>query len=230
MPFAANWKTAGGASILAIGDNLNIGRPYFPFLAGLIEVRANWGKLALLGSRSAFKVLDVLHGTGGIASNLFDMMSSTRGQKAERASRILSQLERDILSDLRRFCRSKQLLLIADNAHWWDMQTDVLGGLDARTEQKLKQITDALNGGRPYEPVVKQEVSAGAVLTREWRGVVHTAVITAKGVEYEGKIYRSLSDVARTITGTRWSGPRFFGLDQRPTKKQTSLSSGEIAA
>jgi hypothetical protein len=112
----------------------------------------------------------------------------------------------------------------------WDIQANILGGFDARTGQKLMQIADTLDSGRTYEAAVKREVGIGAVLTREWRGVVHTAVITAKGVEYEGKIYRSLSDVARTITGTRWSGPRFFGLDQRPTKKQTSLSSGEIAA
>jgi hypothetical protein len=123
--------------------------------------------------------------------------------------------------------RSREILL---RMLAWDMQTDVLGGLDARTGQKLMQIADTLDSGRTYEAAVKREVGTGAVLTREWRGVVHTAVITAKGVEYEGKIYRSLSDVARTITGTRWSGPRFFGLDQRPTKKQTSLSSGEIAA
>jgi hypothetical protein len=46
-------------------------------------------------------------------------------------------------------------------------------------------------------------------------GVVRTAVATSSGVEYAGKTYRSLSDVARTITGTRWSGPRFFGLEQK---------------
>lgn len=100
----------------------------------------------------------------------------------------------------------------------WEIQADVLGGLDARAEQKLSDIAHALDHGETYEPAVKREITAGVVVSREWRGTVHTAVVTPTGVEYEGLTYRSLSDVARRITGTRWSGPRFFGLDQRPSK------------
>ncbi len=112
----------------------------------------------------------------------------------------------------------------------WDMQAEALGGLDAKTEEKLMAIADSLDGGHTYESTVRRQASAGAVLTREWRGRVHTAVITTSGVEYEGKIYRSLSDVARTITGTRWSGPRFFGLDQPRKKGPSGSNVKEIAA
>ena len=48
---------------------------------------------------------------------------------------------------------------------------------------------------------------------REWHGVTHTVVILADGVEWRGQRYRSLSVVAREITGAHWSGPRFFGLN-----------------
>ena len=50
---------------------------------------------------------------------------------------------------------------------------------------------------------------------REWRGVTHTVLIHADGIEWRGQRYRSLSVVAREITGARWSGPRFFGLRRR---------------
>jgi hypothetical protein len=53
------------------------------------------------------------------------------------------------------------------------------------------------------------------MLSREWKGVVHTVARTGKGFQHLGKTYRSLSDIARAITGTRWSGPRFFGLEQK---------------
>ena len=55
----------------------------------------------------------------------------------------------------------------------------------------------------------------GTRLVREWHGVTHTALIHADGVEWRGQRYRSLSVVARKITGARWSGPQFFGLRQR---------------
>jgi hypothetical protein len=49
------------------------------------------------------------------------------------------------------------------------------------------------------------------VLIREWHGVGHQVTIIEKGVLYRGERYRSMSEVARRITGARWSGPRFFG-------------------
>ena len=53
-------------------------------------------------------------------------------------------------------------------------------------------------------------------LIREWNGVVHVATVEADGtVRWNGKAWKSLSEVARTITGTRWSGPAFFGLKRK---------------
>lgn len=58
-------------------------------------------------------------------------------------------------------------------------------------------------------------VTAGTRLLREWNGVTHEVHVVADGVVWNGKTYRSLSEVARIITGTKWSGPLFFGLKKR---------------
>ena len=61
----------------------------------------------------------------------------------------------------------------------------------------------------PSPPVT---LSPGSRLVREWKGVTHQVTVLSSGFEYAGKIYPSLSAVARHITGTAWSGPLFFGL------------------
>ncbi|MEZ5655045.1 MAG: DUF2924 domain-containing protein [Sphingobium sp.] len=85
----------------------------------------------------------------------------------------------------------------------WRMQADVLGGLDAATRRML---------GREGE--VQLGTTPGMRLAREWAGRVHEVVVVESGVVYEGCSYKSLSAVARHITGMRWNGPRFFGLRQ----------------
>ena len=63
-------------------------------------------------------------------------------------------------------------------------------------------------------------LKSGARLLREWHGRTHTVTVTEDGFDYAGTSYSSLTKVARVITGTRWSGPRFFGLvrDRRSAK------------
>ena len=58
-------------------------------------------------------------------------------------------------------------------------------------------------------------LKAGTTLVREWRGHTHTIVVREDGFEYEGERYRSLTVIAERITGTHWSGPRFFGVTTR---------------
>jgi len=57
-----------------------------------------------------------------------------------------------------------------------------------------------------------RRIKAGAVLVRKWKGHSHRVSVLDEGFTYEGKTYDSLSVIARLITGTRWNGPRFFGL------------------
>ena len=66
----------------------------------------------------------------------------------------------------------------------------------------------------------------GTRLVREWHGVTHTALMHADGIEWRGQRYRSLSVVARKITGARWSGPRFFGLRQRQLDSTSRARAG----
>ena len=54
-------------------------------------------------------------------------------------------------------------------------------------------------------------LAPGTLLIREWQGESHRVQVTGSGFDYQGKTYRSLSAIARTITGTPWSGPAFFG-------------------
>lgn len=82
-----------------------------------------------------------------------------------------------------------------------------------------KAILRKLQTAAPIEaaPIKKRRprpsFKPGTRLVREWHGVTHTVVILADGVEWRGQRYRSLSVVAREITGAHWSGPRFFGLN-----------------
>ena len=103
---------------------------------------------------------------------------------------------------------SRSLLL---RALAYRMQEQVLGGLDRTTLRRLERAAKDLAAGRkPSSPVPK--IKPGTRLLREWQGVVHEVVILEKTVQYRDKDWPSLSAVAREITGTRWSGPRFFGL------------------
>lgn len=85
----------------------------------------------------------------------------------------------------------------------WRIQADVYGNLDEET-RKLLRDTRA-----PQDPLV----SEGTILTREWRGVRHEVEATDGVFLYQGRRWNSLSEIARAITGTRWNGRRFFGLN-----------------
>jgi hypothetical protein len=118
--------------------------------------------------------------------------------------------------------RSRDVLL---RIFAWRTQAKALGGLDAATERKLREIAKALERDGTYEPKIRHDLSPGVVLTREWKGITHKVTATAEGYQHLGRRHKSLSDIARAITGTRWSGPRFFGLEQksaRPSRKASS--------
>ena len=84
----------------------------------------------------------------------------------------------------------------------WRLQVELFGGLHAET-QALLRLTSI---PRPPGP------APGSRLTREYLGVLHHVDVGEHAFTYQGTRYRSLSAVAREITGTRWNGPRFFGL------------------
>lgn len=106
----------------------------------------------------------------------------------------------------------------------WELQAQVHGGLPSLVQRRLVQLA----GGQ-----MRQPAKAGTRLVREWKGVLHTVIIDAEQqVHWNGKQWNSLSEVARAITGTRWSGPAFFGLKGRtaPHTAQQPASQRMVAA
>jgi hypothetical protein len=87
-------------------------------------------------------------------------------------------------------------------------------GLSARAEAKLNALIEEEDRRvKGKLPVRKGDRPiTGTRLIREWQGVEHCVTVLTDGYEYAGRPYRSLSAIARTITGTRWNGPAFFGL------------------
>jgi hypothetical protein len=98
------------------------------------------------------------------------------------------------------------------------LQERALGGLKPSTRRLLERAAEDKVDRRPPTEAPTTKVTPGSVLIREWHGVSHRVTVLADGVLLRGARYRSLSEVARKITGTRWSGPRFFGL-RAPTKR-----------
>ncbi len=98
----------------------------------------------------------------------------------------------------------------------WKLQEKVHGGLTAALKRKLAGIAEELrkNGDLSAGPAIRMK--PGMRLVREWRGETHDVLVLEDGFEWNGEHRGSLSAIAREITGTRWSGPRFFGLKPRP--------------
>ncbi|MGE0039377.1 MAG: DUF2924 domain-containing protein [Xanthobacteraceae bacterium] len=86
------------------------------------------------------------------------------------------------------------------------------GALGKATRRKLRTIAKSLRTNGRVGPTPSLSPKSGARLIREWHGVTHTVTVTEDGFEYAGTSYASLSKIAKKITGTHWSGPRFFGL------------------
>jgi hypothetical protein len=94
------------------------------------------------------------------------------------------------------------------------LQESMFGGLKPSTERLLDRVCDT-EGKTTLEHIAKPRAGAGTVLIREWHGVSHRVTMLDEEVMYQGRRYKSLSEVARLITGTRWSGPLFFRLKRR---------------
>lgn len=94
------------------------------------------------------------------------------------------------------------------------LQERALGGLKPSTLRILDRVVESQPEAAGKRAPVRR-ASAGSVLIREWRGVSHRVTVLDHDVCYRGRRYRSLSEVARVITGVHWSGPLFFGLKRR---------------
>jgi hypothetical protein len=153
--------------------------------------------------------------------------AADRGGRIEAEIARLRSLE---LDDLRRRWRavfgrmppaglSKDLLgrMIA-----WRLQEQAFGGLDRDSLSFLDGL--ARHGGSP-----RRRLKPGTVLVRDYQGQRHTVTVAADGFDWQGMTYPSLSAIARAITGTAWSGPRFFAL-ARPNGTSPARSNNKRRA
>lgn len=109
----------------------------------------------------------------------------------------------------------------------YELQARVFGDLDKAPIEYLDRIADSLSSPAARSakglaraqmavpPIERRPMKPGSLLVREWKGVIHRVTVLERGFAWNGEIYDSLSTIARTITGTDWSGPRFFGLRDR---------------
>jgi hypothetical protein len=109
------------------------------------------------------------------------------------------------------------------------LQEDACGGLSKVSGNQLVRLARDLSRGRGIPSCYSQIAKSGTKLIREWKGTVHEVIVTPDGYQWRGNLCRSLSEIARAITGTRWSGPRFFGVERKtsgPTFKARAGAEG----
>ena len=100
------------------------------------------------------------------------------------------------------------------------LQAERLGDLDRDTQRFLERAAESSGNGDelPAPGHRRHGLQPGTILVREWDGKPQRVMVLDEGVAWNGTTYRSLTEVAFAMTGTRWSGPRFFGL-RRPEKR-----------
>ena len=104
---------------------------------------------------------------------------------------------------------SRELLV---RAVAYRMQEAALGGLRPQRQRQLRHVAQQLNQTAEIRRRARLELKSGTRLVREWRGRTYEVLVLDDGFSWQGTSYRSLSALARKITGTAWSGPLFFGL------------------
>ena len=104
----------------------------------------------------------------------------------------------------------------------WKMQEKALGpkarGHSAAVRRQLKELAQTLEDKSALAEVRRVRLRPGARLVRDWRGDTYEVLVKEDGFSWRGESWQSLSVIAREITGARWSGPRFFGIDKPSTK------------
>jgi hypothetical protein len=100
------------------------------------------------------------------------------------------------------------------------LQADYLGDLDTESQRLLDRSVSAEDAGQRAVNLGRRnaKLRPGTVLGREWNGRMQRVTVLTDSFSWNGKTYPSLSKAAFAITGTRWNGPKFFGLRDRTSK------------
>lgn len=104
---------------------------------------------------------------------------------------------------------SRKLLLLALA---YQIQANHYADLDSKTKRYLYAVANGSTNAMPPRAAATSSLKTGMRLVREWNGRTHMVEVTESGFLWNGEHHKSLSAIARAITGARWSGPRFFGL------------------
>ena len=94
----------------------------------------------------------------------------------------------------------------------WKLQERVYRGFSAAMKRRLADLAKTMDENGDLAKTRTFKLKPGAKLVREWRGVTHDVLVLEDDFQWRGQRWRSLSAIAREISGTHWSGPRFFGL------------------
>lgn len=141
-----------------------------------------------------------------MTDNVLNQLAALKGAPVgELKARWRQLFDREPPPYNRRFLESRLAYRIQELAY---------GGLKPATIARLEALGETLDGGKVQRRKIRADRKpiAGTRLIREWQGVEHTVVVTRDGYDYQGRPYKSLSAIARAITGTRWNGWVFFGL------------------
>ena len=108
----------------------------------------------------------------------------------------------------------------------WKLQERVHGGLGAGAKRRLTALARAMDENGNLAKIQAVRLKPGAKLVREWRGETHDVLVLDDGFQWRGQRWRSLSAIAREISGTHWSGPRFFGLRAKAAAAEAGSETG----
>ncbi len=109
----------------------------------------------------------------------------------------------------------------------WKLQERACGGHSATMRRRLADLAKTMDEKGDLTKARAVTLKPGAKLVREWRGETHDVLVLEDGFQWRGQRWRSLSAIAREISGTQWSGPRFFGLQ---AKTEAAAKVGSEAA
>lgn len=147
------------------------------------------------------------------------MLDSARGQKGRIAAEIKKLEELSTAQLKERWHRkwsvqlpkqvSRELLVLGLG---WETQAAEFGGLPRALQRQIDALAGDLKRSGKIDSNAPIRIKPGTRLVREWQGERHEVTVLEKRFSYKSKQFDSLSEIAREITGTRWSGPVFFGL------------------
>jgi len=146
-------------------------------------------------------------------------MFSSPGQLAVEMKKLSRTTTHELRMEWRHFYRTNPPRYLSRDALLrgvlYKVQERAYGGLSRRAERALHRLTDKAAGLTDVSTDPSRALTPGTRLLRQWRGCTYTVLVQEKGFDYDGRRYRSLTQIAKEITGAHWSGPRFFGLNPR---------------